>query len=334
MSIDVLDWVLETQQPRVCTMDEFMYDHMDSQSGRSLPILYEPFDVQNPGHWGDRGWLLDFLATAGRGKVLDFGPGDGWPSLIMAPFCEQIVGVDGSRRRVEVCRENAVRLGISNAEFIYVAPGDKLPFDDGSFDGITAASSLEQTPDPYATLQELYRVLRPKGKIRLSYEALSRYRDKDRRGGWLFSLGDNRSRVMLNENRIDQERAIHCGLDLDLSYQEALDLLAGGEEDSFYENLTVAALERAQEHIHETLICTLQHPSCRTLFSWMDEIGFHEHKTTYSGGWYAWTVCQQLEEAWRPTDLDALDLYLRPLIEAFVQFAAPVEADQPITATK
>jgi len=334
MGIDVLDWVLETQRPRVCTMDEFMYDHMDSQSEHSLPILYEPFDVQNPGHWGHRGWILDFLATAGHGKVLDFGPGDGWPSLLMAPFCEQIVGVDGSRRRVEVCRENAARLGITNAEFVYVAPGNKLPFDEDSFDGITAASSIEQTPDPYATLQELYRVLRPGGKIRLFYEALSRYREKRRRGGWLFSLGEKQSRVMLNENQIEQERAVHCGLDLNLSCQEALDLLTGGDEDSFYEDLTVAALEGAQEHIQGALICTLQHPSCRTLFSWMDKIGFEEHKTTYAGGWYAWALYQRLDEEQRPQDLDALDRYLRPLVEAFVQFAAPVEADSPITATK
>ena len=66
----------------------------------------------------------------------------------------------------------------------------------------------------------------------------------------------------------------------------------------------------------------------------MDEIGFHEHKTTYAGGWYAWEVYQRLEEKRRPPDLESLDLYLRPLVEAFVQFAAPVEADMPITAAK
>lgn len=46
-------------------------------------------------HWSDRGSLYDFLyTTRGQGKkLLDFGSGDGWPSLLVAPFVKEVVGV-------------------------------------------------------------------------------------------------------------------------------------------------------------------------------------------------------------------------------------------------
>lgn len=331
---DILTWIEQTLSPRTCTTDELWYDHMDSQSDRSLPILYQPFDVNEARHWSHRGWLYDFLCATGSGRVLDLGPGDGWPSLILAPHVEEVVGVEGSHRRVEVCRENARRLGIRNARFLYVAPGTPLPFADGSFDGIAAATSIEQTPDPRATLCELYRVLRPGGKLRISYEALSRYRGKPERGAWLMDTSAGPCRLVLNERQMDQERVIHYALDFDLSHQEATALLVGGKQELAYEDLSVAILEEARAHIVEALTCTLTHPSGKTLAAWLREIGFQNVEPTYSGGWFAWRLFNQLAEDRRPQDLASLDAYLRPCVEAFVQFLAPLESDTPITATK
>jgi hypothetical protein len=103
--MDVLEWIEAQLKPEVCTSDRFIYDDMDSQSGRLLPVIYQPFDGSMRSHWQDRGWLFDFMwATRGEGKrLLDFGPGDGWPSLIVAPYVGEVIGVDGSRRR-SFCR--------------------------------------------------------------------------------------------------------------------------------------------------------------------------------------------------------------------------------------
>ena len=112
----------------------FVYDLMESQSGECLPLVYQTFDALNDAHFADRGWAFDYVHTLKlgsvaepRGRVLDFGPGDGWPSLIIAPFCNQVVGVDASAKRVEVCTANAKRLGIANAEFFHVPAGKSLP---------------------------------------------------------------------------------------------------------------------------------------------------------------------------------------------------------------
>ena len=100
--MNIFEWIEVELQPTICDSEEFMYNEMDSQSDYSLPIIYQPFDTRKKSHWRDRGSLFDFLlSTQGEGKqLLDFGPGDGWPSLIVAPFVKKIVGVDGSQNRV------------------------------------------------------------------------------------------------------------------------------------------------------------------------------------------------------------------------------------------
>lgn len=346
MVAGVLDWVRETVALRPCNTDELLYDHMASQSGRCLPIIYQPFDVENPAHWMDRGSLFDYLRSTGGGKVLDFGPGDGWPSLILAPYVEEVVGVDGSQRRVAVCRENAARLRIENARFEHVEPGAALPFEEGSFDSVTAASSVEQTPDPFATLRELYRVLRPGGRLRIDYESLSRYAGRNEGEAWLLELAGDprslgtpgsslaRSRLMIYDRDIEGERVVHYGLDLALTTARAETLLVPEGGEVSFEVLDVEALERVRPHIVDAVTCTLTHPSGPTLARWLKEIGFEQVLPSHSGSRYAWRLYGMLGPDRRPRDLEALDVYLGPVVEAVVGLAAPVEMDPMITAVK
>ena len=44
--MDVFQWIEETLHLKHCNSEEFIYDDMDSQSCRSLPIIYEPFDAR------------------------------------------------------------------------------------------------------------------------------------------------------------------------------------------------------------------------------------------------------------------------------------------------
>ena len=334
MVAGVLDWVRETLALRPCTTDELLYDHMASQSGQCLPIIYQPFDVGNPAHWMDRGSMFDYLRSTGGGKVLDFGPGDGWPSLILAPYVDEVVGVDGSQRRVAVCEENAARLGIENARFEHVEPGAPLPFEEGAFDSVTAASSVEQTPDPFATLSELYRVLRRGGRLRIDYEALSRYAGRNEGEAWLLELAGGGCRLMIYDRDIEGERVVHYGLDLDrtIAQTEALLVPEGGEVS--FEALDVKAFERVRPHVVDALTCTLTHPSGSTLARWLRETGFEQVLPSHSGSRYAWRLYGAVAPDRRPRDLDALDAYLGPVVEAVVGLAAPVEMDPMITAVK
>jgi len=95
---DIFVWLEETADPQLYDSATFIYEDMASQSGESLPLIYQPFNASRQAHWRDRGAALDYLlSTNARGRrVLDFGPGDGWPSLIIAPQVANVVGVDGA----------------------------------------------------------------------------------------------------------------------------------------------------------------------------------------------------------------------------------------------
>jgi SAM-dependent methyltransferase len=333
---NVFGWIKRELAPTKCNSETFFYDEMESQSGYCLPIIYQPFDASQKSHWRDRGSLFDFLfSTKGEGKrLLDFGPGDGWPSLTVAPFAAEVVGVDGSCKRVEVCTANAARLGVANARFVYVEPGSPLPFEDGAFDGVMVASSVEQTSDPQATLRELYRVLRSGGRLRISYEALGRYRDGAEREAELHEREGDSCWLTLFDRHVEEEYARMVRLALAMGHEEARRFFPGKARHPAFADVTVSVLQRLRPSIVEARACTLTHPSGRTLAAWLLGIGFRDVQPTHSGACFAGQLFDRLPAESRPTGLGGVDVMLRPLVGVVVQMAAPVNTDPPITAVK
>jgi ubiquinone/menaquinone biosynthesis C-methylase UbiE len=172
---DIERWILSELAPSRSTTAELAYERMESQSDECLAVIYQPLDYRNRGHWHDTAVCSAFAhAVRGAGTVLDVGPGDGWPSLRIADRFEKVIGIDPSPRRVRVQRENAARLGIPNVEYLEM-DALAMTFDDGSFGGVTAASSIEQTGDPRMALAEVLRVLKPGGSLAMDFENFERY---------------------------------------------------------------------------------------------------------------------------------------------------------------
>lgn len=168
-------WILRELDPRPSTTAELTYERMESQSGECLAVIYQPLDYRKLGHWHDTAITSAFArALEGASSVLDIGPGDGWPSLRIADRFDRIVGIDPSRRLVAGQRENAARLGIANVEFLEM-DALSLAFDDASFGGVAAASSIEQTGDPARALAEVFRVLKPGGALAMVFEDYGTY---------------------------------------------------------------------------------------------------------------------------------------------------------------
>ncbi|MBA7596100.1 2-methoxy-6-polyprenyl-1,4-benzoquinol methylase [subsurface metagenome] len=337
--MDVFEWIEKELKPKACNSEEFMYDEMDSQSGCCLPIIYQPFDTSKKSHWRDRGSLFDFLfSTDGTGKrLLDFGPGDGWPSLIVAPFVDEVVGVDGSQHRVDVCAENANRLGISNARFLCVEPGNPLPFEENSFDGIMAASSVEQTPDPKEALKELYRVLKPGGRIRMNYEALSMYKGGKERECYFDKIYEGTCSLTIYDRHIDEEYAVMYKVIFSESCKEIFPefiISSGNLKDITFNTITIPILEKLKPVISAARICTLTHPSGKTLFKWLKDIGFSEIHPTHSGSWFAGRLFENVSKETRPKKLKELDELLQPVVKIVVQMPAPIESNPMMTAIR
>ncbi|MEJ6952295.1 class I SAM-dependent methyltransferase [Natronospora cellulosivora (SeqCode)] len=311
---------------------------MELQSGYSLPIIYQAFDTEKRWHWGDRGYLFDFLySTEAEGKkVLDFGPGDGWPSLLVAPYVKEVIGLDSSLKRVEICRENAEKMGITNASFKSYIAGEKLPFADNSFDAIMAASSIEQTPDPFKTLKELHRVLKPGGRLRFRYESLNLYKEGKEKDIWVASLG-NKSRIILFDRKIEEEYVDQYGISIALSKEDLLKRL--GLKNISYDSITIEKIKSLDSKITGSIKCKTIHPSGRTYYRYLKEIGFKEIFPTHSGAYaadqlYDFYEQSETEKFSKIEGVKYVDELIKPVVKIAINLDAPIEIDPTITAIK
>lgn len=169
------------------TSAELTYERLDSQAYYNLPVIYQPLDVNNKAHWYDIAICSAFsYAVRGSKVILDVGPGDGWPSLRVAHNFEKVIGIDPSHRRVSVQRENAKRLGIRNVEFLEMDVIN-MSFPDNSFDGVIAANSIEQSNNPILALEEVFRVLKPGGKLAMIFENYDHYIPTKERDEFLWA---------------------------------------------------------------------------------------------------------------------------------------------------
>lgn len=316
----LIDYINAELHPRRVTSDEALYEHMESQSNYSLPIVYKPFDATRRFHWTDHGRCLDFLEVTGGGDLIDIGPGDGWPSLPVAFHARSVTGVDASPKRIAVCAENARRLGLTNFRGAVYRAGEPLPFPDGSFDGAMAASSIENSPDPQALLREIYRVLRPGGKLRILYESPSDYAGGKEQELELWKQGEQGTYFYLADRRPAEERVDYYVL------------LLGAPVDEVRALTEQPAQLKAL--VQDAMVYSLALPSCRTWIAWLREAGFSSATATHDGGVFAGKLFDGLAPADRPQDLAGVEALLRPAIRVAVALAAPVESDPMITAVK
>jgi SAM-dependent methyltransferase len=209
-------WILSNLSPEPSSSAELIYERMPSQSGERLPVIYQPLDRENRSHWHDVA-IVSAFATAleGVSSVLDIGPGDGWPSLRIADRFGRVVGIDPSPLRVRVQRQNASRLGIANVEFLEM-DAVLLDFEDESFGGAAAASSIEQSDDPPRALAEVFRVLEPGGTLAMTFEDYGGYFPDSEGDEELWSEDGEGDRVLFYQARTKSPpRETKYGLFLD-----------------------------------------------------------------------------------------------------------------------
>jgi arsenite methyltransferase len=102
--------------------------------------------------------------------VLDLGSGAGFDAFLAAKAVGQsgkVIGVDMTTEMVEKAGKNAEKLQISNVEF-RLGQIEKLPLDDNAADVAISNCVINLSPDKSAVFGEMYRVLKPGGRITIS----------------------------------------------------------------------------------------------------------------------------------------------------------------------
>lgn len=130
----------------------------------TYPILFEV----EQSHWwyiGRRRIIGEFVekicrrVNDRRPRILDVGCGTGANLLLLSKYGDA-EGVDVSEDALSFCRERGL-------EKVRLGDGEELPYEDGTFDLVTAFDVVEHMDDDLAGLKEMRRVLRPGGRVLL-----------------------------------------------------------------------------------------------------------------------------------------------------------------------
>jgi len=97
-------------------------------------------------------------------RILEIGSGTGGLSVALSLSGTKVFGIEPSPFGVTASVERAKRYPDSSAYFC-VGKAESLPFRNGFFDLVVSNAVLEHVGDIGETIQEMYRVLKPNGKI-------------------------------------------------------------------------------------------------------------------------------------------------------------------------
>jgi SAM-dependent methyltransferase len=132
----------------------------------------EYFKIEDKHWWfvGRRNIFLTILdkylppqANGRPRRILDVGCGTGTMLQYLARY-GQAEGIDADEGAIQFCHER----GVHQVQQVESVP---FPFEDATFDLITAFDVLEHIDDDLGTLREMYRVMRPGGRLLVSVPA-------------------------------------------------------------------------------------------------------------------------------------------------------------------
>ena len=96
-------------------------------------------------------------------KVLDVGCGNGYVLGKYAQCGTHVYGVDITRTSIELCKRRFEYLG--RRGHFYIANAEELPFGNETFDCACSMGVLHHTPDIKKAIGEIFRVLKPGGRL-------------------------------------------------------------------------------------------------------------------------------------------------------------------------
>ncbi len=103
-------------------------------------------------------------------RVLDLGCGAGTDTLIAAQMVGpkgHVTGIDMTPEMLAKARSAAEGMGLANVELVE-GEAEQLPFEDETFDIVISNGVIDLVPDKDAVFSEIFRVLKPGGRIQIA----------------------------------------------------------------------------------------------------------------------------------------------------------------------
>lgn len=153
------------------------------------------------------------LLRSASGRCLEIGAGTGLNLELWPDSVESLVLSEPDRHMAIQLRKHVAHSG--RPVQVVEAPGERLPFDDASFDSIAMTLVLCTAPDPAAVLREVRRVLKPRGRVlflehvRADDPRVARWQDRLHGAWYVFGYGCNCNRdtlATIQASPLDVER--------------------------------------------------------------------------------------------------------------------------------
>jgi ubiquinone/menaquinone biosynthesis C-methylase UbiE len=138
-------------------------------SGRAYAEAYDRMQAALREHgWLETGDLL--LSGSVSGCALEVGSGPGFLGLewLLQTSATRLAGIDISPDMVAIARNHTLELGLAGRAEHLLGSAEALPFDDNTFDTVFTSRSLHEWLNPSTIFTELWRVLKPGGKLYVS----------------------------------------------------------------------------------------------------------------------------------------------------------------------
>jgi len=149
------------------------YDH--DELSRLPRLVTEPFaGVGNP---------LKMGRLAKGASVVDIGSGGGTDCLLAGGDVGptgRVIGIDMTDEMLTRARSGAAQMGMSHVRF-EKADMEALPLADKSVDVVISNGVINLAPDKHAVFAEIYRVLRPGGRLQFADIIIGRELSEDAR---------------------------------------------------------------------------------------------------------------------------------------------------------
>jgi ubiquinone/menaquinone biosynthesis C-methylase UbiE len=334
------NWLWENQKPEPLDSARQTYENLADLGTDHPPLTNKLQDLDDPARFRDEAQIQQIAALVKDAReVLDIGCGDGWPGLRIAPQVRSVTVVDAAARRVEATRANAELLKLANVKFHQMS-ATELDFADASFGAVVAAGALEQTDDPLRAMAQIFRVLRPGGKLFVQYEALDSrmkrpvaeevfFREHpDGTLGWHYRL-KHRSPAWERNYLVRFESTPETAA----AFATARDTIGRIGNNPFeIPEIGVQFLEANKAKIQSCSYYELEAFSAQAMIESLEDAGFTEVHSVYSAGWLADRLLPELETALlKDSQLAILAAGLGRLA---LELPAPHDQGQPVVATK